>query len=415
MRIKYLSILISVFIVSSLSFSALAQDGAANLIKKNDVDGGDFNTPKEFRARFSGDQLARGERRRRGGGGRRGRRQQSSEQELGGSSGQRDRVTRDFKHMDEDGDQRISRAEWKRRGNFDRLDTNSDGYLNEPEVRVHYRKSLPNYRPDAPGEAPDAIGGAPDEDALAAKVSSSEISGSTICGMVRRGGCAPNSAVDVGMVETGLGPKFPDGLYCHGVDDYWAMDYSYKRNRQAWHGGIDLPTDWGTPMLAVADGTVVAVFEGEDSKRGKEIILRHSPGQTSIPFWTYSGYAHLDALPPFKPGQRIKKGQVLGPTGNSGIGGMSRSKSTRRRAAIHFSIVYSESPNYAIIDDVIVPVNGRWMDPVGFYRRAAPYESNALKALPETEKFVAIPVKSEDGTFVPEDTKLIWPYACKKD
>ena len=332
-----------------------------------------------------------------------------------GGGGKRDRVTKDFKHMDADDDRRISRAEWRRRGNFDRLDTNGDGSLSLPEVRIHYRRSLPEYRPNSPGIAPEPIGGVPDEAALAAKVTSGDVSGSTLCGMVRRRGCDVYSPVEIGMVATGLGPKFPDDLHCPGIDDYWAMDYSYKRRRQAWHGGVDMPVDWGTPMLAVADGTVVAAFEGDESPRGKEIILRHAPSQTGLPYWTYSGYAHLDVLPPFEPGQRVKKGQNLGPTGNSGIGGMSRRKNTRRRAAIHFTVSYAENSNYAVIDDVVVPVNGRWMDPVGFYRSQPPYESTALKNLPESDKFIAIPVMVEDGDFIPSGTKKIWPYACKRD
>ncbi len=346
-------------------------------------------------------QLAqRGERRKRKSGSRRNR---------------RDRVIRDFRHIDVNGDDQISRTEWNRRGNFNRLDSDGDGFLNKSEMRVHYRQSLSENRPDAPGHTPDALGGELDEMALAAEISTSEISGTTLCGMTRRRGCAPYSAVDAGMVATGLGPAFPDGLHCHAIDDYWALDYSYKRNREAWHGGIDMPANWGTPMLAVADGTVVAVFEGEDSARGKEIIVRHAPEQTGLPVWTYTGYAHLDVLPPFKPGQRVKLGQVLGPTGNSGVSGKTRSENTTRRAAIHFSVVYSESPNYAINNDSVVPVNGRWMDPVGFYRRTPPYDSNALKKLPEEDKFVAIPVMREDGALVPTKTKVIWPYACKPD
>ena len=325
-------------------------------------------------------------------------------------AGKRDRVNRDFKHMDTDDDRRISRAEWKRRGNFDRLDSDGDGYLSRPEVRVHYRHSLHEYRPKSPSKAPEVIGGAPDEAALAAKVSSGKIGGTTLCGMTRGRRCHPYDSVSSGMVATGLGPRFPDGMHCHAIDDYWALDYSYKRNFQAWHGGIDMPADWGTPMLAAADGTVVGVFAGTYSARGKEVFLRHAPEQTGLPFWTYTGYAHLDVLPSFEAGQQVKKGQVIGPTGNSGTGGKGR-----RRAAIHFSVVYSESPNYAIQDGIVVPVKGRWMDPVGFYRGTPPYESNALKALPEDDKFVAIPVMLEDETLVPADTKLIWPYACQRD
>lgn len=382
------------------------------VFKRLDTDGDGYITLEEFRARFSEKSSEPAN-----SGGR--KRKENQGKTLRASSefgvNRRDRAIRDFHHMDADNDQQISRTEWNRRGNFDRLDTDHNGYLDLKEVRVHYRRSALIYRPDSPCAAPEAIVGTPDLAALAAKVPSRMISETTLCGIVRGRGCAPHRAIEIGMVATGLGPSFPDGMHCHAIDDYWAMDYSFKRNRQVRHGGIDLPADWGTPMLAAADGTVVAVFEGKDSARGKEVILRHAPHQTGLPFWTYTGYGHLDILPPLKPGQRVKKGQVIGPTGNSGIGGMSRRQKTHRRAAIHFSVVYSDSPNYAIIDDVVVPVNGRWMDPVGFFRNKSPWESNALKALPENDKYVAIPVMGDDGQFFPADTKLIWPYSCKRE
>ncbi|MGB1109956.1 MAG: M23 family metallopeptidase, partial [Gammaproteobacteria bacterium] len=274
--------------------------------------------------------------------------------------------------------------------------------------------SLPEYRPSSAFSPPARIAVDIDQAALDAEVPAEDVDALTICGVTRSRGCDPFDAVKLGMRPTGLGPRFPDTLACKGIDDYWALDYSYKRNRQAWHGGIDMPADWGTPILAVADGSVVAVFSGENSKRGKEVIIRHSPEQTGIPYWTYSGYGHLDALPPFEPGQRIQQGQIIGPTGNSGLGSRG-SQTSNRRAAIHFSVLYSESPEYAIVDGELVPKDARWMDPVGFYRLTPPYETRALKALPESEKFIDIPVMTAGAGVTPTGAQRIWPYACDTD
>lgn len=41
---------------------------------------------------------------------------------LGEARGGRDRVARDFRHADQDGDDGLNRAEWNRRGYFYRLD-----------------------------------------------------------------------------------------------------------------------------------------------------------------------------------------------------------------------------------------------------------------------------------------------------
>ncbi len=325
------------------------------------------------------------------------------------------RVERDFDRMDIDGDGRVGPAEWLRRGNFERLDTDGDGFLSYAEILVLYRHSLPESRPFGSFDVPPVPDGGIDSSALSDRVSRDTIGRAVLCGILRGRGCEPETAMARGMIATGLGPRFPDGASCHAIDDYWALDYAYKRGRQNWHGGIDLPAAWGTPMRAAAHGTVVAVFEGAVSARGKEVVLRHAPEQTGLPFWTYTGYGHLDALPPFEPGQRVRRGQILGPTGNTGLGGMTRVENTARRAAIHFSVMFAESPLYTIDNETVVPVDGYWMDPVAFYRPSPPYASEALKDLPDSEKYVAIPIMYEDGRFLPADTRRIWPYACKPD
>jgi hypothetical protein len=54
------------------------------------------------------------------------------------------------------------------------------------------------------------------------------------------------------------------------------------------------------------------------------------------------------------------------------------------------------------------------MDPVALYRPTAPYDSASVKALAEDGKFTDIPVMFKDGTLLPKNTKLIWPYACTR-
>jgi hypothetical protein len=38
-----------------------------------------------------------------------------------------------------------------------------------------------------------------------------------------------------------------------------------------------------------------------------------------------------------------------------------------------------------------------------------------MKALPDAEKSIPIPIMYLDGTTEPANTKLIWPYACRRD
>lgn len=175
-----------------------------------------------------------------------------------------------------------------------------------------------------------------------------------------------------------------------------------------------MPAPRGTPMIAVARGTVVAKYRGETSARGIEVIVRHSPEDTGIPLWIYTQYGHFSEAPKVEVGQRVRMGETLGPTGNSGIDTKTREQSTRRRDAIHFAVYFSTSEKYVERNDMIIPINGYWMDPNALYRNQLPLDSGSMKALPATEKEVPIPVMLDDGAVVPGDTKLVWPYTCKR-
>lgn len=78
--------------------------------------------------------------------------------------------------------------------------------------------------------------------------------------------------------------------------------------RMAFHGGIDIAADIGTPVLATADGVVAAVKT--DPRYGNYVTLQHSDG-------TLTRYGHLSAQR-VAEGQRVKAGQVIGAVGSSG-------------------------------------------------------------------------------------------------
>ena len=329
----------------------------------------------------------------------------------------KDRVARDFRRADVNGDDKISPKEWKRRGNFQKLDKNADGFLSLREVRRMYEgHDNRNYSwpPKEMGSRKVEI----DDTVQRDRVDRRALDKKTICGIARLKRCDLKDQIRRGLLATGTGPQFSDDLTCPGIDDYWAMDYTFKRNRASFHGGIDIPVPWGTPIRAVAAGSVIAMYRAVQSKRGNEVILRHSPEQTGLPMWTYSAYGHLDALPDFKVGQRLKMGDIIGPTGNSGIsakGKKGSGQSKSRRPAVHLAMFYSSTAKYSEANATIVPMDGFWLDPMAFYRQKEPFESKMVKALPENEKGINIPVLLEDGTTLPVDTKVIWPYSCRCD
>ncbi len=238
--------------------------------------------------------------------------------------------------------------------------------------------------------------------------------GPVACAIGRWPDCDIQQAITRGLFETGLSPIFPAQAECRWIDEGYAISYAAKRaGREPYHGGIDMPAPWDTPMIAAAAGTVVGKFQGERSFRGIEIVLRHSPDDTGIPLWIYTQYAHCSEMPTLELGQRVRMGDRLCPTGNTGIG-QTGVQSNRRRPAIHFAAFFSTSGQYVEVRNAIIPAEGYWMDPVALFRKTLPLDSNGMKALPEPEKQIPISIMFDNGETFPTDTRIVWPYTCTR-
>jgi murein DD-endopeptidase MepM/ murein hydrolase activator NlpD len=61
--------------------------------------------------------------------------------------------------------------------------------------------------------------------------------------------------------------RFYNNKQCGFCDDCWAIDYTHKREFPALHKGTDLPKKFNEPILAMADGTVVGIFQNEFSRK----------------------------------------------------------------------------------------------------------------------------------------------------
>lgn len=75
------------------------------------------------------------------------------------------------------------------------------------------------------------------------------------------------------------------------------------------HRGIDLAAPWGTPVRAAADGVVT--LAGWRGGYGRQVYVAHSAAMAT-------SYSHLSAVA-VKPGIRIRRGQLLGYVGASGM------------------------------------------------------------------------------------------------
>jgi murein DD-endopeptidase MepM/ murein hydrolase activator NlpD len=77
------------------------------------------------------------------------------------------------------------------------------------------------------------------------------------------------------------------------------------------HYGVDYAAPVGTPIWAVADGTVTSC--GWNSGFGNQVILRHRNGYTTC-------YGHLSRFGPgIRQGARVKQQQVIGYVGSTGL------------------------------------------------------------------------------------------------
>lgn len=74
------------------------------------------------------------------------------------------------------------------------------------------------------------------------------------------------------------------------------------------HQGIDIAAAYGLPVHASGDGLVLEA--GEQGGLGKAVFIAHGYGLTTR-------YGHMSAIT-VRPGQRIKRGDVIGKVGNTG-------------------------------------------------------------------------------------------------
>lgn len=77
------------------------------------------------------------------------------------------------------------------------------------------------------------------------------------------------------------------------------------------HTGIDFAAASGTPIYAANDGVVLLCLSNPNGF-GNHIVLSHGSGITTM-------YAHMSAFGTFKEGDEVKRGQVIGYVGSTGL------------------------------------------------------------------------------------------------
>lgn len=91
-----------------------------------------------------------------------------------------------------------------------------------------------------------------------------------------------------------------------------SSNYGYRKDpfsgASSFHNGIDFPAPGGTPIVAVADGTVV--WANYNATAGNWTGIRHSNGVTSV-------YMHQSSIL-VSVGQHVSQGQTIGLVGTTG-------------------------------------------------------------------------------------------------
>ena len=137
-----------------------------------------------------------------------------------------------------------------------------------------------------------------------------------------------------------------------------------RKYRSGTHRGVDFFANWGTPIRAVSEGTVIRADHNyqeypaeyrvellKSSARvghtpsdifnsvllGKSVFLDH--GFDLVPgFRAISIYAHLSSIESnLKPGALIKAGQLIGKSGNTGT--RASTLNTKKEAHLHWEMI----------------------------------------------------------------------------
>ena len=212
------------------------------------------------------------------------------------------------------------------------------------------------------------------------------------------------------ITPSGLRPVFPKQVRCAEIASPYGSQTRYDgSSRPKWafggfHGGIDITLAEGTPLLALAAGTVANKGVG-GMLEGIYLWLRHTPEDTGLAYWVYSKYQHLESIPELDVGAKVAMGQMIARSGKTGTAGKHYGMSGYPH--LHLTTRKSLSD-----DGSAGPRGGTLFDPLTIYHEAVgkPHESarSPLQALA-----VAVPYVSTDGKLTPPGTRVVWPVACQ--
>ncbi|AII14632.1 zinc metallopeptidase, M23 family [Campylobacter iguaniorum] len=123
-----------------------------------------------------------------------------------------------------------------------------------------------------------------------------------------------DNAMLTGLEQQLMFSQIPNGKVIddNGVSASFGWRTHPILNRKEFHPGIDLRADIGTPIYAPADGVIEYAGYNATSGFGYLVIIEHN-------FGFKTRFAHMSRKDVVKEGQFIKKGDLIGYSGNTGM------------------------------------------------------------------------------------------------
>ena len=210
------------------------------------------------------------------------------------------------------------------------------------------------------------------------------------------------------IVPSGLKPAYPGEARCPEIASPYGSRTRYDGSPRAprafggLHGGIDISLEEGTPLLAIAAGTVAAKGEG-GMLEGIFLWLKHAPEDTGLSYWVFSKYQHLITAPRLEVGARVVAGQVVGRSGKTGTEGKYYGPSGYPH--LHLTTRKATRGDETILEGALV-------DPLALFHDAA-VKGRGPAEPPLTEGAAPIPYAVPGGKIAPAGARVVWPVACQ--
>ena len=221
---------------------------------------------------------------------------------------------------------------------------------------------------------------------------------------------------DLGLIATGLSPIFPAGIQCPIISSPFGSRTRYDGSNRTlysnngYHGGMDISLKIGTSLLAAANGKVIHVASG-GRLVGNVIWMQHAPDDTGLKARIYTKYQHLDEEPRLNKGTKVKVGEVIGVSGDTGTKGGHFGNFGYPH--LHMNVYASPNNKFEIRGHRVKIKNRTYIDPVAFFSETE-ISSQKLRLLPKQKKKIEVGTKLRSGEIIPAKANRIWPVFCQK-